>query len=256
MNTRQTSAQAVASSVLLLALAATHPASGSTRDAVSRQRSRAIAKRSRTHLVLPGQRVGPVRLGDTRKQLENSLAGWAGAPPKLASLTVLQGFEECGRSIDEIDWPPVSPPRNAPGLVFIYLSRGRVFQVQSGSSTFRTRSGLTAGSTPGEVKREPYPLEAYALFNEHYGAIGNRDLIYWVSETKGIAFAFAYEGPALGRRVWTIDIFQPGTKFRPGGCVEFPQEWRKLAPYATALPSAQAGKVPRRKRHTRRDTAR
>lgn len=241
MKTTQTSVQAVMGIVVLLLVTATHTAASSVRSSHRYQARRRHSKQPDTHLILSGQRVGPVRLNDSREELQSALAAFARREGRLAasldSMTRLQGFDECGLSVDEIDWPPVSPPRNGPGLVFIYLSRGRVFQVQSGSNVFHTASGLTAGSTPEEVKREAYPLKAYALLNDHYDAIWNRDLIYWVSEARGIAFAFAYEGPALGRRVWTIDVFKPGTEFRPGGCVEYPQKWEKLAPYTIELPN-------------------
>lgn len=200
---------------------------------------------SGARLIVPGQRAGPLRLHESLGQLRAALQ--ANSPPGLRKALALKGpstnllsYLECGTHIDEVDWPPVVPPRNAPGPIFIFLSHGHIFQIESGSSAYHTAGGLTAGSLPGQVKREFANLEAYVLRNDHSIATNDRDLIYWVGKAKGIAFAFVYAGPRLGRRVWTIDVFKPGTDFRPGGCVEYPQKWEKLAPYTIALPDDQA----------------
>lgn len=187
---------------------------------------------SEAALIMPGTSVGPIRLGEDTASLRLLIP--------LEDTGVFHyypGAGGCGRSIDEIDWPPHRSPGNA--TVAIFLTGGQVFQIESRSPLYHTKSGLTVRDSPADVKRQFQGLEAYVRLNEHDPATGDRDFIYWISRAMGIAFTFAYYGPKEGRRLYAVDVFRPGADFRPSGCVEPPQVWRRLAPYTIEVPGEQ-----------------
>lgn len=173
--------------------------------------------------IRPGENVGPIHLGDSLADLSKIIP-----LAKTGRFHYYPSAGGCGRYVDEIDWGV--GPRD--GLVLIFLTNGRVFQIESQSSLYRARGNLTAGSSPADVKKEFPNVDSYIRVNQHDIASGGRDFVYWVDVKAGIAFAFAWLGQSEGRRVYRIAVFKPGTKFLPEGCVGPPQTWRKLPPYS------------------------
>lgn len=205
---------------------------------------------NRGAVIVPGVGVGPLMLGIRLGRLANLVPpGWRGAMTDPGGIREDQfvRLEGCGRKVRELYWPTTPDPSYAArGIVLVYLAGTKVFLIELQSPDYRTSTGLAVGSQPSSVKREFAPLEAYALLHDNPPSQGGRDLIYWVNESKGIAFAFAYEGPTFGRRVWSVDVFKPGTRFLPGGCVQYPQRWKKLTPYAIRLGKNKPSRKQRR----------
>lgn len=192
-------------------------------------------------LIVPGRSAGPVRLGDGLADLRRMLRRTepSSLRPYLAlhdAGTGLLKLNECGKEIDTVSWgvpwPGISgvAAYRAGGRITVYLIGGRVVLISSGVALYHTAHGLTAGSTPQQVQRLWPNLRAYED-NATSMALNNRPVIYWVSQAKGIAFAFASDGPRMGwtRSLDSIEVFRPGWKFQPHGCA-WPGEWSPLPP--------------------------
>ena len=131
--------------------------------------------------------------------------------------------------ITEIHWLDLDLDANG---LFIFLGSGRVAQIQAETPRFRTHEGITQDSPPALVRRHYPGIETYVLLNSGGEIVGGRDLIYWVDRDQGIAFEFYYDGRARQRRVKSVIVFEPGTRFQPGGCEQFRWQWRKLKRFA------------------------
>ena len=193
-------------------------------------------------LIVPGHRAGPVRLGESLASLRRMLL--ATPPPRVRRYYLLRGVgtglyrpapswnASCGRRFDQvIPWPPPGEPIPSPvgsGLVTAFIAPSGAFLISSGAAVYHTVGGLAPGSTPSQVERQWPNLRAYED-NATSMALNNRPVVYWVSQSKGIAFAFVSNGPRMGwtRSLYTIDVFRPGWKFRPRGCAP-PGEWSPL----------------------------
>ena len=82
--------------------------------------------------------------------------------------------------------------------------------------------------TPAERVKSLFPSgRAYALIGSGSDLVGGRDLIYWVDEKAGVAFEFYWNRRKKYRLVGGIDVFVPGTDYRPDGCISPPQQWRE-----------------------------
>jgi hypothetical protein len=175
-------------------------------------------------LIVPGERVGPLGLDDTKEHFwqvfQRHDPGSSEYPHTCGAVVVT-----------ELHWADVDD-----NGVFAYLRNGRIFEISSASRRFHGKSGLTAGSTPQDVRRSYPDLQAYWLAHIRDLATGNRDFIYWVGQTHGIAFAFYYDQQLRKRRVFAIYVFEPKNAFVPLGCLLNPLDWRKLQPYSLEPP--------------------
>jgi hypothetical protein len=81
------------------------------------------------------------------------------------------------------------------------------------------------------VRKQYSGLKAYAVLHSGGAKFGYHPLIYWDSEDKGIAFEFSYQDTGQ-YMVDRVIVFQAGSNFLPEGCVERPQVWQMLPPYA------------------------
>lgn len=175
-------------------------------------------------LIQPGRGVGALQLGDTRERVYELL----GKKPIDQEHTY---GEPC--SLMEIHW--LDPDLKSNGL-FIYLKAGRVFQIASSMPRYVTANGVTVESSPENVRQHHRQLQTYILLSSGSEAVGGRELIYWIDRQNGIAFEFYYNNRVRGRRVSKIIVFEPGTEFRPEGCISPPQKWRQLEPFALEPP--------------------
>jgi hypothetical protein len=173
-------------------------------------------------LIVPGKSVGPLRLGDTRERTFELF------PNKPNMDQEWRESADCGTTIN---WLDMNNHKMA-GNVFIRLQEGKVFQIDSGTTSFHTAKHITMKSSPQEI-REQYPgLRAYVIGMGSLEATGNRPLIYWVDSEKGIAFAFAYSRRDKKRYLNWIIVFEPHAEI----CPQWPDmehsEKRELAPYS------------------------
>ena len=185
-------------------------------------------------LILPGQGVGQLKLGQSKEQFRNVL-NWK---PNVDEDYNYPASAGCFAR-EELHWldagnPPFSSAVHAG--VFAYLRNGQIFQIAVATPLFRTANGISENSSPEKVKQFYPNLETYWRVNQHDPATGDRDFIYWVDENKGVAFEFFYARNVRKRLVYRIYVFKPSTNFFPEGCGQRPQSWRKLKPYSLEPP--------------------
>ena len=175
-------------------------------------------------LILPGRSVGPLKLGDTRDRVGELF------PYKKG---VDQEFEQPGCGTEYL-WVDLKNPRG--GNVFIRLKEGRVFQIESATSRYRTVEGLSVYSSPKQIRKHYKNLKAYALLNKFSEALGGGPLIFWVDYSRGIAFAFAAERHSGKRYLYEIVVFKAASEFCPMGTATSSPDWQELKPYSLELP--------------------
>jgi hypothetical protein len=74
------------------------------------------------------------------------------------------------------------------------------------------------------------------LISSPISALGDRPLVFWVDNKKGIAFAFAYSRAEQKRYLYKILVFRPGTNLCPEEEATDSPNWRELAPYSLEPP--------------------
>jgi len=173
-------------------------------------------------VIIPGQSVGPLRLGDTRERAfelfpykENMDQEWLEE-------------NDCGSTVN---WLDMKNHKTA-GNIFIRLKEGKVFQIDSGTTSFHTTRGITMNSSPLEIRKQYPRLRAYILSGGFSEAIGGRPLIYWVDRRNGIAFAFAYNRRNQRRYLNWIVVFEPNTEVCPQYLLDKPTDRRELPAYS------------------------
>lgn len=175
-------------------------------------------------LIVPGERIGPLRLGDTQQRFWKLFQRY---DPGSSEYTL-----KCGTDvITELHWSDIDDN----GL-FAYLRNGHIFEISSATRRFHTKDALTVDSTPQAVQRNYPGVEAYWLAHIRDLATGDRDFIYWVDQTYGIAFAFSYDQKLHKRQVFAIYVFEPKDRFVPLGCLSNTHDWQKIQPYSLETP--------------------
>jgi hypothetical protein len=178
-----------------------------------------------TKLIRPGRSVGLLQLGSTRDEAIQAL----GEPNN-------DDKRELPCVPRTLDWTDVAANRT--GIIFAYLTNGRIAQIEVAAPRYHTVDGITESTLPEEVRRHYPQLRAYALLNSGADFVGGRDLIYWIEPQQGIAFEFQYSRKTQKRFLASISIFVPGADFLPHArCVESPQEWRELQSFALEAPN-------------------
>lgn len=180
-------------------------------------------------LIIPGRSVGQLSLGDSEQQFWRLFPRRGGGGDEFNYPCVN------GIYITELHWLDLEALVH--GEVVAYLQNGRIFEISSSISDFRTKDGISPGSKPEQV-RQRYPgLEAFWLANYRDLASQTRDFAYWVDARRGIAFEFYYDRYLKERRVSRIYVFEPGKNFKWRGCLWNPENWHKLLPYSLQPPS-------------------
>jgi hypothetical protein len=172
-------------------------------------------------LSIGGERVGALKLGDSR---ERALEFF---PPKPGTDQEFSYGSVCGNTYHWVDL------KNHPiGNIIVRFKDGKVFQIDSATTRFRTTEGITVLSSPQKVKSRFKGLRAYILSEGSSEATGGRPLIYWVDREKGMAFSFAY---GKTDRIWylfSIIVFRPNAEICPLYEPLSPTDKRELAPYS------------------------
>lgn len=192
---------------------------------------------SEKSLIIPGKSVGELKLGDSEEQFR-SIFNWK---PNVDEHYTYPAISGCPPS-EELHWldagnPPFASREDVYEGVFAYLRTSQIVLIEVASPRFRTVNGITLNSTPDSVRRFYPGLAAFWLKHKGYPAEGSREDIYWVDEAKGIAFQLVYNVEKRKRVVNHIAVFRPGTTFFPEGCLDYPREWQKIAPYSLELPT-------------------
>jgi len=182
-------------------------------------------------LIAPGKSIGPLRLGDTERRFWELFRK---DDPGTDEVTYPCNGASGNESITQIHWTDIGS--NVDNGIWAYLRRGHIFQISDGSARYRTEWGVTVDSSPNRIRFSYAGLEAFWLTHSRSLATGDRDFIYWVDRRHGITFKFYYDSTARSRKIYTVDIFEPGEEFIPNGCLDFPRDWHRLAPYSLEPP--------------------
>lgn len=188
-------------------------------------------------LILPGQSVGELKLGDSKDQFLHIFQWKPGTDEDYN----YPASANCPGE-EELHWLDAGNPpfANAAAVhvgVFAYLRDGHIFQISVATPRFQTANGITEDSSPENVKRLHPNLQAYWRVNQHDIATGDRDFVYWIDQRSGIAFEFYYARNVRRRLVYRVYVFNPATSFVPEGCVQPPQAWKKVTPYSLDPPT-------------------
>jgi len=218
--------------VLLLALASLLQGRGTWGDGQTSKDEAALLDRRGSHvgndpaakdqwLVVPGQRIGLLKLGDSREHAMELF------PPKpnIDEETQYANFSQCGT---EYHWLDLASPTFQ--SIFIQFGEGRVFQIAATDLRHHTKEGLKVRSTPEDVRHYYKDLSAYVLFGTGSRANGDRPLVYWLDRHKGVAFEFSYNRHLHKRLLGGIVVFQPNGNFCPEGQTTAPPDWQELPP--------------------------
>ena len=172
-------------------------------------------------LIEPGKAVGSVELGDTRARVLELF------PKKDED----QEWEDkCGTTID---WVDSANPQGRGDLAIRINKKGKVFQIESSSTRFRTAENITTFDQPQKVASAYKGLRAYTLLTTPIAALGDRPLVFWVDKKKGVAFSFAFD-PSKGKRyLYKIIVFGAGKDFCPEQETTSSPKWQEINPYAT-----------------------
>jgi len=172
-------------------------------------------------VIIPGQSVGPLRIGDLRQAAVSQL----GQPNEEYTFDE-NSLGPCRYT--EAHWLDLE--HDDRWGIFTYSNNDRIYQIMVDTPRYSTTDGLTSDSSPEQVRRRFPKTEAYILLGSGSKVVGGRDLIYWVDRSAGIAFEFYFHQKLKRRRVGRIIVFEKGRLFLPAGCISPPQELRQLKP--------------------------
>jgi hypothetical protein len=175
------------------------------------------------HLIEPGVRIGGLKLGDDRARALEVF-------PKKAEDQEWEN--KCGTTLD---WVDATNPTGR-GDVFVRLKKGKVFQIESATTTFHTAEEITTFDQPEKIAHAYKELHAYTLLTPPNSALGDRPLVFWIDKKRGIAFVFAYYPAEHKRYLYKIIIFEPNKTFCPEEETTGSPKWQSLAPYTIEPP--------------------
>jgi hypothetical protein len=176
--------------------------------------------RSSPSSVVPGESVGPLRLGDSRAKIQELFPAKQSVDQEWSD-----SQRDCGTVINWVDLERT-------GNVFVHLRDGVVFQIDSATPRFKTKDGITTGATPEDVRNRNKGLRAFNLSNGSSEAEGGRPLVYWVDQDRGVGFAFAYYRRKKTWYLYHLVVFKPGTDICPNPEALSASDKQELRPYS------------------------
>jgi hypothetical protein len=195
--------------------------------AVTSQESEASALSSQV-MIEPGARVGSLKLGDTRDRALELF------PKKDEDQ---EWNNSCGTTLDWVD----SQNPTGHGDLFIRLNKkGKIFQIESATTRFRTAEGITTFDHADKVAENYKDMRAYTLLTPPVPALGDRPLVYWIDKKNGIAFVFAYYSQEHKRYIYKIIVFEPNKTFCPEEETTSSPKWQAIPSYALEPPAELA----------------
>ncbi len=175
-------------------------------------------------LIVPGERVGMLRIGDDKGRF------WELFPKKSGTDQEYKyPWPGCNEDLYWLDL-------ESHGGVDARLKDERIVQIECTSHRFHTADGITALSSPAQVRHDRPGLRAYWLDYPAPYNLGSRELIYWVDWKEGVAFSFAYARHLHRRFLYAIIVFKPPDGLCPDGNGRNDENWRELPPYTLELP--------------------
>ncbi|MDQ3820116.1 MAG: hypothetical protein M3362_20895 [Acidobacteriota bacterium] len=153
----------------------------------------AVSASAQEYEIVPGQRIGSIELGMTRKAVHAKL----GNPSGTYSLR--------GRGYRGDYW---FSSDNSNTLRVFYNGAGRVFQISVTSARFTTPEGLNTRSSLADIRRSYKNLKVLRM-----SARG--DIDYYYDPSRGIAFELTDHMDAhsarLTMQLYAILVFRPGS---------------------------------------------
>jgi hypothetical protein len=179
-------------------------------------------------LIEPGARIGPLKLGDSRDRAIELF-------PKKSEDQ--EWTDPCGTTLDWVD----SQNPTGHGDLFIRINKkGKIFQIESATTRFRTAEDITTFDHADKVAQNYKDLRAYTLLTPPVPALGDRPLVYWIDKKNGIAFVFAYYPKERKRYVYKIIVFEPNKTFCPEEETTSSPKWQAIPSYALEPPAELA----------------
>ncbi len=174
-------------------------------------------------MIEPGHSMGPLKLGDSLDRAQELF-------PKK---DIDQEWDDaCGSTID---WTDSNNPEGH-GEVFIRLKKGKVFQIESSTTRFRTSQDITTFDPPEKVENSYKELRAWVLLTAPSPALGSRPPVFWIDKKKGIAFELAYDAPHRKRYVYKVIVFEPNKTFCPEQETVNSLKWQSIDAYRVEPP--------------------
>jgi len=186
-------------------------------------------------LIEPGRSIGLLSLGDSKTRTLEIFPFKADQDQEWK--------DDCGMTINWVDLP--NNGAHGGGNVFVKFRKEKVFQIESATTRFHTRDGVTIYDDPEKVHTYYKDLRAYVLRGAPLRALGDRPLVFWVSKNSGIAFAFAFDQKQVRRYLYKIVIFEPNTEPCPEDQTTDSPNWVEIPPYSLELPHRIARSSPK-----------
>lgn len=168
-------------------------------------------------LILPGKGVSGV-------DLDSNFSAFEAVFPKHPQFDEDTPNTQCGAG-RVYHWLDIDKRANG---VYVYLKSGRIYQISVQTPRFALPDGIKINASERAVKAAYPNGRAYVLLGSGMAAMGGKDLIYWVSKGRGVAFELSWDQRKKRRFVRAIDVFQEGTAFFPEGCISPPQKLQAL----------------------------
>ena len=176
-------------------------------------------------LIEPGARIGPLKLGDTRDRALELF-------PKKSEDQ--EWNDKCGGTT--LDWVDSQNPTGHGDLYIRLNKKGKIFQIESATTRFRTAEGITTFDHADKVAENYKDLRAFTLLSPPAPALGDRPLVYWIDKKNGIAFVFAYYAKEHKRYIYKIIVFEPNKTFCPEEETVNSPKWQAIPSYALEPP--------------------
>ncbi len=184
-------------------------------------------------LIKPGVAVGQFELGATKQSVFDAL-------PIRPNIDQTWG-DDCGYNYNWVDQSHAGG-----GNMFFLFRDGNLSQISALTRRYHTKEAITVGDTPERVRMRYRELKAYVLLGASSEATGNRDMIYWLDQSRGIAFGFAYDQSEHRRYLWQIIVFKPRGMLCEEGVSSNSPRWHELPPYSLEPPDTTAAATPAR----------
>jgi hypothetical protein len=173
-------------------------------------------------LILPGNSVGGLSIGDSESKIFHMF-------PK-PSIGLPGRSAECGTEYI------VGLLQNArsPGFIRVFAKDGKVIQIEVQGADYHTAQHIGSGSQPEDVQAQYDGLESYLFLGGTSEALNMGPLILWIGEKKGIAFSFVYR--SRNDQTFSVAstvVFKPGFSFcKEQSMLNDSRVWKRLPPYS------------------------
>lgn len=178
--------------------------------------------------IHPGKGVGALSLGDGHAQFEKVFPkapnGWDRAYTGEATGCPKEFFYWDTKVRDSSDLIAYLTGKQ----ISLITLRGPAFALANGIAPLYWPKGVVTGTTMEQVKKAYPDGKLYVLTGTANDRNYGRNRYYWVVPKAGIAFALVWIPSKKQRLVKTIEIFAPGTDFKPEGCVSPTEKFKAL----------------------------